>query len=107
MFGAPWKRLLKPLTKNFWLITMTMPASSICTIPMATWLPSKKAGSGQPNIMCPMEKYMSTRRKPSDAINLFFRTGVSWSLSASSSAAILAVRLPADLALSAPLGDAP
>ena len=36
IFGAPWNRLLKPLMKNFWLITMTMPASSICTIPIAT-----------------------------------------------------------------------
>ncbi len=36
MLGAPWKRLLKPLMKNFWLITMTMAASRSWTRPMAT-----------------------------------------------------------------------
>ena len=32
---------------------------------MATWLSLNQAGSGQPHIMCPMEKYISTIRKPS------------------------------------------
>ena len=34
---------LKPLMKNFWLMTMTMPASSSCTGAMAMWLPSKSS----------------------------------------------------------------
>ncbi len=31
---------------------------------MATWLSIRKQGSGQPHIICPMEKYISTMRKP-------------------------------------------
>ena len=31
MLGEPWRSPLKPLMKNFWLMTMTMPASSSCT----------------------------------------------------------------------------
>ena len=27
MLGARWRRPLKPLMKNFWLMTITMPAS--------------------------------------------------------------------------------
>ena len=83
MFGAPCRTLLKPLIKNFWLMTMMIAARSICTMPTATWLPSKKRGRGQPHIMCPMEKYMSTMRKPREAIRRFFRTGVSRSASSS------------------------
>ena len=29
MFGAPWNSDLKPLMKNFWLMTMTAMVSSI------------------------------------------------------------------------------
>ena len=65
---------------------MTMIVRSICTRPIATWLLSKKLGSGQPHIMCPIEKYMRTIRNPSEAMSRFLRTGVSLSLSASSSA---------------------
>ena len=36
MLGARCHRLLKPETKNFWLITITMAASSSCARPMAT-----------------------------------------------------------------------
>ena len=34
--------------------------------PIATWFPSKNAGSGQPHIICPMEKYMRTIRNPTE-----------------------------------------
>ena len=70
---------------------MTMIVRSICTRPIATWLLSKKLGSGQPHIICPIEKYMRTIRNPSDAISRFFSTGVSLSRSASSSAVFLAL----------------
>ena len=54
IFGAPWNRLLKPFTKNFWLTTMIAAARRSCSRPMATWFPSKNAGSGQPHIICPI-----------------------------------------------------
>ena len=73
-------------------MTMTMAARIICRRPMAMWFPSKNAGSGHPHIVCPMEKYMRTMRKPSDQMSLFLRAGVSWSSRAASSAA----KLPAD-----------
>ena len=31
------------------------------------------AGSGQPHIICPMEKYISTSKKPTDAISRLFQ----------------------------------
>ena len=104
MLGAPCTMPLNPFTKNFLLMSMTMNARTICTMPMPTGLPSKKAGSGQPNMEWPMEKYISTARKPSDQIRRRFRTGVSWSFSASSSSASLA---EADCFCSAPFRDAP
>ena len=64
ILGALFFRAVKPLMKNFWLMTMMIPASRSCTRPMATWFPWNQAGRGQPNIMWPMEKYMSTARKP-------------------------------------------
>ena len=36
MFGARCHRLLNPLMKNFWLMTMMMTVSSSCVRPMAT-----------------------------------------------------------------------
>ena len=102
MLGAPWRRPLKPLMKNFWLMTMTMPASSSWTRPMAMWLPSNQWGRGQPHIMCPMEKYISTSRKPSEAMSRRLSLGVSWSARASRSALVLWAAL-----LAAPLGLAP
>ena len=100
MFGEPWISPLKPLMKNFWLITITMPASSSWTRPMATWLPSNQWGRGQPHIMWPMEKYISTSRKPSEAISRRLSLGVSWSASASRSAlGELAAAAPAALGL--------
>ena len=36
MFGARWISPLKPLMKNFWLMTMMMTVSSSCVKPMAT-----------------------------------------------------------------------
>ena len=86
MFGDLCHRLLKPLIKNFWLITMTIPARSSCTRPIAIWLSSNHAGSGHPHIICPMEKYINTSKNPTDAISLRFKTGVSLSSSAVASA---------------------
>ena len=85
MFGARCHRLLNPLIKNFWLMTMTATVSNSCKSPIATWLPSKKDGSGQPHIMCPMETYISTIQKPKEAKSRFFSAGVSRSFSASPS----------------------
>ena len=50
------------------------------------WLPSNQWGSGQPHIMCPMEKYISTAKKSREAMSRFFSLGVSWSARASRSA---------------------
>ena len=86
MLGAAWARLLKPLMKNFWLMTMTATASSIWTRATATWLPSNQAGRGQPHIICPIEKYISTSRKPREAISRRLSRGVSWSARASRAA---------------------
>ena len=66
-------------------MTITITVSNNCKRPIATWLPAKNDGSGQPHIMCPMETYMSTIQKPREAKSRFFRTGVSLSASASSS----------------------
>ena len=99
MFGAPWRTLWKPLTKNFLLTSITAAASSSCTSPMATWLPSKKAGSGQSHIIWPMEKYISGARRHNETIRRRIRTGVSRSASASS--------FSDTAAFAAPLGEAP
>ena len=74
--------------KNFWFIIMTVAASKSCTSPSATWLPLKNSGSGSPSIECPIEKYMSTIRNPSEAINLFKIFGDSVSLSESALASV-------------------
>ena len=63
--------------KKRWLMTMMMIVSSIWNRPMATWLSAMNAGSGQPSIMWPIEMYMSTIRKPSEAISLRRSSGVS------------------------------
>ena len=42
------QRLLNPLIKNFWLMTVITTVSKSCTSPIATWFPSKNAGSGHP-----------------------------------------------------------
>ena len=86
MFGALCHRLLKPLIKNFWLITMIITVRRSCRSPMATWFSAKNAGTGHPHIICPMEKYIRTIKNPKEARSRFFRTGVSWSARASSSA---------------------
>ena len=84
MFGALCHRLLKPLIKNFWLITITAIVRRSCKSPIATWFAARKAGTGHPHIICPMEKYMRTRRKPRDQRSRLFSTGVSLSFSISS-----------------------
>ena len=43
-------------------------------------------GTGQPHIICPIEKYIRTIRNPTDAIRRLFSTGVSLSFSISSPA---------------------
>ena len=50
MLGAPWMRLVKPLVKNFLLMSRMMAERIICTRPMATWFPSNQAGMGQPHM---------------------------------------------------------
>ena len=87
MLGALCSSPRKPLMKNFWLMTMMMAASSSWARPMATWFPSKKAGRGQPHIICPMERYIRTAKKPKDASRRRFKTGVSRSFRTSSPAA--------------------
>ena len=52
---------------------------------MAIWLSASTAGSGQPHIICPMEKYIRTIKNTSDDSSLFFKTGVSLSFNSSSS----------------------
>ena len=84
MLGALCKRPLNPLIKNFWLITIIIIVRSICISPIATWLPSRIDGSGQPHIICPIEIYISTIRNPTDVISLFFNTGVTLSFNISS-----------------------
>ena len=86
MFGAPWSRDLNPLVKNFPLMIITIRASSIWVSVRARWLWTRKAGSGNPAIWCPMVMYMSTSRKPTESRSLRFSTGVSRSFRASSSA---------------------
>ena len=65
-------------------MTMTITVSNSCKSPIATWLPLKNDGSGQPHSMCPIEKYINASQKPRDARRRFFRAGVSLSFSASS-----------------------
>ena len=89
MLGALCKSPLNPLIKNFWLITIIIIVRSICISPIATWLPSRNDGSGQPHIICPIEIYISTIRNPTDAISLFFNTGVALSFNMSSCAAYI------------------
>ena len=98
MFGEPRSRLFVPLMKNSWLMTMTIPASSSWTRPMATWLPSNQPGSGQPHIMWPIEKYIRMSRKTTDAMSRFLRCGVWWSTSASVPAAAGEASCPRRLA---------
>ena len=76
IFGDLCHSALNPLIKNCWLITMIIAASIICTSPIPTWLSVNHAGSGQPHIICPMEKYMSTIKNTTDAIRRFFNSGV-------------------------------
>ena len=100
MFGAPCRSPRRPLVKNFLLISMTIAASSSSIRPSATGLPSRKAGRGKPHIVWPIEIYISTSRNPSELRSRRFRTGVSRSRSASSSAT-------GEEAFAAPLRAAP
>ena len=63
------------------------------------------AGSGQPHIICPIEKYISTIKNTIDVIRRFRRTGVSWSRSASSASAYVPPACAFDFSL--PLTEAP
>ena len=68
MLGARWRRPLKPLTKNFWLMTITAMVSSISNIIRARWLFSKNGGSGQPQSIQPMI-YISGSQKMTDRVS--------------------------------------
>ena len=108
ILGARCQRLLKPLMKNFWLMTMTMAERTSCKSPSPTgfWWWLSQAGAGQPHMAWPMEKYISTSRNPREAMSRRFSTGVSWSSRAASSAAM--EEYPLDLPVAAaPLRAAP
>ena len=66
---------------------------------MATWLFSKKPGTGQCHMVWPMEKYISTSRKPREQRSRRLSFGVSVSRSSSWAEAALL--------LAAPFTDAP
>ena len=84
MFGARWSRLFVPLVKNFLFRAMTIRAISIWVRAMETGF-SRKPGTGKPAMECPMERYISSARKPRDEKSRFFSAGVSRSIRASSS----------------------
>ena len=102
MLGASFTSDLNPFMKNFWLMTIMIPARSISITETATGLPCRKAGIGKPNIMCPIDTYMRTRRSITDEMRRDLRTGVSLFSSDSSSDPKL---LSEDLSL--PATDAP
>ena len=77
ILGARCKSPRKPLMKNRWLMTMTAAVSSSWASPSAAGFAAKKDGRGQPHIVCPMERYMSTSKNPRDAKSRRFRRGVS------------------------------
>ena len=77
ILGARFHSALKPLMKKRWLMTMTITVSKSCASPIATWFPSKNEGSRQPHIMCPMEIYIRTSKKPRDQNSLLLSFGVS------------------------------
>ena len=83
-------------------MTIIIPAKSISVTAVATGLPCRKAGTGKPNIMCPIDTYMRTRRSITDEMRRDLRTGVSLFSSDSSSDPKL---LSEDLSL--PATDAP
>ena len=69
IFGEPRNSALYPLMKNLWFIIITTAVSSSWISPIATWFPSRNRGSGNPHIMCPIEKYISIKRNTSDHIS--------------------------------------
>ena len=101
MLGARWIRPRKPLTKNFWLTTITAAESSSCTRPTATGLPSKKGGRGQFHMACPMDTYISGSSRQREAVSrrLIFRI--------SPSPAVPAEAVPSAFAGAAPFLAAP
>ena len=79
---------------------MTISAISSWVMAMETWF-SRNGGTGKCAMLWPIERYISTARKPSEVNNRFLSTGVSRSCKASSaSPAALSARF-------APLGEAP
>ena len=105
MFGDPWSNDLKPLVKKSLLAIRITIVSSICVSASPSWLWLKNKGRGSPSIWCPIVKYISTSRKPTDISRRLFSFGVSLSFSASSSAASLAEALI--FSCEAPFTDAP
>ena len=79
ILGERCKRLLKPLTKNFWLITMITIVKSIWISPIATWLSFKNPGNGQPHIICPIDRYINKSKKTTDEHRRFLNVLISLS----------------------------
>ena len=104
MLGERRHRLLKPEVKKRRLMIITAAHKRSSRSPRAAQLPSKKAGRGQENIICPMDTYIRTKRNPRDSARRFLSRGVSLSRRASSSSFS---RSEGFRALSAPRRDAP
>ena len=83
IFGEPRNRLVKPLTKKRWLTTITAPVNRSCSRPMAMGSRASTAGSGQPHMLCPMERYISGSSSASDTISRTRSRGVVRSFRAS------------------------
>ena len=87
IFGAPWKRDRKPEVKKARLIAMTIKDRIISVRARPRWLWSRKAGTGRSSMLWPMVMYIRNTRKMMERMSRRFNFGVSWSFSASSSAA--------------------
>ena len=106
MFGARCASPRKPLTKNFRLTTMMIPARSICMTPPPAG-PVRSGGSGQPSIPWPIETYISAARKTSEAISRFLRSAASASAGDASNASASAAEETDDDDAAAPFFRAP
>ena len=72
---------------------MTTMVNSICIRPMATWLPTMNAGTGQCHMCTPIEKYIRTSSTATEAARRWTISGVVLSSRAASSAASFALAL--------------
>ncbi len=85
IFGALWIKPLKPLIKNFWLITITATVKISWNRAIEIWL-LRKSGIHQPHIICPIETYISGINKITDEIKRLSKIGVCSSFKVSLSA---------------------